>query len=250
MWAFTNHAVKGSLKFTDAAHCDRLQRHMQRQDRQPRSLGDGILEELQSLGCNFCRIVLDHTGDVAFRMSQTRDNALPNRILDIHHDNGNFGSYLFGGQRCIVGGRHDDFDPRLYQLGHEVRVSIEVSLSKAALDDDVLAFNKSILAQTIQKGFACRLGRNGWVICQKTDVISFAAGLRTRHRRPRDRGAANERDELAAPHSITSLAVAMSFSGTSSPSAFAVLRLMTNSNLVGCWTGRSAGLSPLRMRST
>ncbi len=29
-------------------------------------------------------------------------------------------------------------------------------------------------------------------------------------------------------------------------SAFAVLRLMTNSNLVVCWTGRSAGVSPLR----
>ncbi len=29
--------------------------------------------------------------------------------------------------------------------------------------------------------------------------------------------------------------------------AFAVLRLTTSSNLVGCWTGRSAGLAPLRI---
>ena len=36
--------------------------------------------------------------------------------------------------------------------------------------------------------------------------------------------------------------------GLSRPSALAVLRLMTSSNLVGCMTGRSAGLSPLRMR--
>src|SRR5262245_37570336 len=34
------------------------------------------------------------------------------------------------------------------------------------------------------------------------------------------------------------------------PSALAVLRLMTNSNCVGCSTGRSAGLAPFRMRST
>ena len=34
------------------------------------------------------------------------------------------------------------------------------------------------------------------------------------------------------------------------PSAFAVLRLITNSYLVGACTGRSAGFSPLRMRST
>ena len=34
------------------------------------------------------------------------------------------------------------------------------------------------------------------------------------------------------------------------PSALAVSRLITNSYLVGACTGRSAGLSPLRMRST
>jgi len=31
------------------------------------------------------------------------------------------------------------------------------------------------------------------------------------------------------------------------PSALAVLRLMTNSNVVGCSTGRSPGLAPLRI---
>ena len=33
----------------------------------------------------------------------------------------------------------------------------------------------------------------------------------------------------------------------SRPSVLAVLRLITNSNLVGCSTGRSAGLAPLRI---
>jgi hypothetical protein len=36
--------------------------------------------------------------------------------------------------------------------------------------------------------------------------------------------------------------------GTSQPSAFAVLRLMTRSSLTACCTGKSAGFSPLRMR--
>jgi hypothetical protein len=53
---------------------------------------------------------------------------------------------------------------------------------------------------------------------------------------------------LASHHSITSSAVATSVCGTSSPSALAALRLIANSNLVGCITGRSAGLAPLRMR--
>src|SRR5262249_34958944 len=51
-------------------------------------------------------------------------------------------------------------------------------------------------------------------------------------------------------HSITSSARASTVGGISSLSAFAVLRLMTSSYLVGACTGRSAGFSPLRMRST
>src|SRR6516164_9506624 len=51
-------------------------------------------------------------------------------------------------------------------------------------------------------------------------------------------------------YSITSSARAISEGGTVRPSAFAVLRLMVSSYLVGACTGRSAGFSPLRMRST
>src|SRR5262249_7141470 len=50
-------------------------------------------------------------------------------------------------------------------------------------------------------------------------------------------------------YSIPSSARATSLSGTVRPSAFAVLRLATVSNLVGACTGRSAGFSPLGMRS-
>src|SRR5262249_3772484 len=49
-------------------------------------------------------------------------------------------------------------------------------------------------------------------------------------------------------HSITSSARASRVGGTSRPSALAVGRVMTSSNLVGCTTGKSAGFSPLRMR--
>src|SRR5262249_14295671 len=73
--------------------------------------------------------------------------------------------------------------------------------------------------------------------------------LRPCRERPRCR-AAEQGDEPAAVHSITSSARARTEDGISSPSAFAVLRLMISSYLVDAWTGRSAGLSPLRMRST
>ena len=48
-------------------------------------------------------------------------------------------------------------------------------------------------------------------------------------------------------YSITSSASNWIEFGTSMPSALAVCRLMTNSNLVVCNTGRSAGFAPLRM---
>ena len=48
-------------------------------------------------------------------------------------------------------------------------------------------------------------------------------------------------------YSITSSTMERTPAGIVRPSAFAVVRLITNSNLVDCITGRSAGLAPLRM---
>ena len=62
--------------------------------------------------------------------------------------------------------------------------------------------------------------------------------------------AENEVGSAARAYSITSSARASTDGGTSRPSAFAVLRLTTSSYLVGACTGKSAGFSPLRMRST
>src|SRR5215813_3030171 len=71
-------------------------------------------------------------------------------------------------------------------------------------------------------------------------AVESGSFLRAPRERPRHH-AAEQRDELAALHSITSSARASSVAGTSSPSAFAVFRLMTSSTIVACCTGRSAG---------
>src|SRR5262249_52472408 len=75
--------------------------------------------------------------------------------------------------------------------------------------------------------------------------------LRARRERPCRRRAAEQRsDEIAPPHSITSSARASSVGGTSRPSALAVVRLTTKSNLVGCSTGMSPGFAPRKILST
>src|SRR5206468_10831408 len=72
--------------------------------------------------------------------------------------------------------------------------------------------------------------------------------LRAHRKRPRDRRTADTQNEIPArDHSIISSARRRIDCGTVMPSAFAVLRLITSSNLVGCCTGRSAGLAPVRI---
>src|SRR5262249_47746773 len=73
--------------------------------------------------------------------------------------------------------------------------------------------------------------------------------LAARHNRPRRR-AAKPRDECAPLHSITSSARRSSASGTVRANALAVLRLITNSYLVGCCMGRSLGFVPRRILLT
>jgi len=55
---------------------------------------------------------------------------------------------------------------------------------------------------------------------------------------------------IVGDHSITLSARVNSDAGIVRPSAFAVLTLITNWNFVGCSTGKSAGLAPLRILST
>ena len=54
----------------------------------------------------------------------------------------------------------------------------------------------------------------------------------------------------ASAYWTTSVAWKRTVGGMVSPRALAVLRLMTNSNFVGCSMGRSAGLAPCRSLST
>src|SRR5262249_10487399 len=128
--------------------------------------------------------------------------------------------------------------------------TLVASLCPAILDGDGSILDPTEFAQPLHKSVGrrplkrrvnCSLEPDGWQLRRL---------LRARRERPRRRCTANERDELASFHSITSSARASSVGGTSSRSALALLRLMTSSYFVGVCTGRSAGFSPLRIRST
>src|SRR5262249_14987081 len=122
-------------------------------------------------------------------------------------------------------------------------------LRPTVLDGDVLALDIACFLQALAKR---RQEKGGWLRESGVEESDHrhCRLLRPRLERPSGRRGAHERDELSALHSITSSARASTVAGTSRPSAFAVLRLMTSSYLVGACTGRSAGFSPLRIRST
>ena len=94
---------------------------------------------------------------------------------------------------------------------------------------------------------------SGIAACQhrheNADLTDVLVLLRARRERPRCR-ASEQRDELAPFHSITSSVRNRSDSGIVTPSALAVVRLMTRSNFVGCSTGMSDGLVPRKILST
>src|SRR5262249_14509525 len=113
-------------------------------------------------------------------------------------------------------------------------------------DRYILAFDIAGFTQSLPKYGGEDLRRRG--ATEKADHRRRRL-LRARCERPCCQ-AAEQRDEGAAPHSMTSSARASTEVGTSKPIALAVLRLTTSSYLVGACTGRSAGFSPLRMRST
>src|SRR5262249_11410763 len=145
--------------------------------------------------------------------------------------------------------RNNDIDLQPDELGREFCVALIAALYPAILNHEVATVDPSEFAEPLhERGNPFALERRRRA--QESDDRQLARLLRPRGERPGHRRAADERDEPPPSHySITSSAPASRLSGTTRPSAFAVLRLMTSSYLVGACTGRSAGFSPLRMRS-
>src|SRR5262245_24498198 len=127
--------------------------------------------------------------------------------------------------------------------------ALVVARCPAILDRDIATFAPPALAKPLHK-CSNPLALTLWcAFAHEADGRRFRL-LRPRRERPHCQ-AAEQRDELAPPdHSITSSARASSVGGSSSPSVFAVLTLMTSSNVLGCSTGISAGFAPRRILST
>src|SRR5262249_37013317 len=125
-----------------------------------------------------------------------------------------------------------------------------MAIGIASFDHEVTALNKADIAKPLPYTIQClsiRTFRSDPEIANAYPIIRLGKRVAKRSDlRPCGR-AAEQRDELAPFHSITASARVSIIGGSSRPIAFAVLRLITSSNLVACSIGRSAGLVPLRI---
>src|SRR5215510_12278750 len=114
---------------------------------------------------------------------------------------------------------------------------MKVSFCRPVLDDDVASFVPPKLAQAVAKGLPhvadCRRHRWG----QDADTLKLCLLLRLGHERRGNDAPAHDGDERSpVHHSMTWSARPSTDGGIVRPRAFAGLRLITSSNLVGCWT--------------
>src|SRR5262249_17822737 len=155
-------------------------------------------------------------------------------------------------RRCRLGcecrsgtsGRNDYRYLPANQFGRQLRQPLVLTLSPAIFDRHVLALDIAGVLEALPE---CAHTIRKRVRRSTAEEAKHRQRrlLRARRYRPRRR-TAEQRDEIAPLHSITSSASNWIELGTSMPSALAVCALMTNSNLVDCKTGRSAGFAPLR----
>src|SRR5262249_3184088 len=179
---------------------------------------------------------------------QTRYEIVRNRVPRHREDNRDYRCRLLR-RNDIRGSRRDNhIDLKPDKVGGDLGEALATSLPPCVLDRNGAALDPSKFAQPFQEGGKPLGLDHRRALPQEADGRQFGRLLRARRKWPR-RGASEQRDELAPSyHSITSSARASTESGTLIPSVFAVLRLMTSSNLVDCITGRSAGLIPFRIR--
>src|SRR5262245_46884968 len=140
----------------------------------------------------------------------------------------------------------DGVFPTTNQISDQDRQSVSSIFRRAIFDLDVLACNEACFPQALAERGRQMRGISERGTADESDHRHRRL-LPARRERPRGRCTAEQRDELAALHSITSSASDSTLSENLTPSAFAVLRLITNSNLLDCMTGKSAGVAPLRI---
>ncbi len=157
---------------------------------------------------------------------------------------------MLGGQGDECASGQEDINLERNQFGRKSGEPLELPLGISIFNHDVAALDVTEVTQSLTEGLS-QVGIR--VQVDRQPAYSSNLGrllcLGGEWRGEETTGqSADERPPRG--HWITSSARCSSDGGIVSPSAFAVLRLITKSNLVACSKGRSPGLAPFRILST
>jgi hypothetical protein len=174
----------------------------------PLQLGRRILEQFETLGGKFGRHV-GNPGDVAARPVKAGNQTRPDRIAGVEDDDRNRAGAFFrrGGDRIAECDNHIDLgcDQLRHQSWQTVGMPVRAALDQLEIGakpclgkpaDDFLGQPSGVAARGETAG------------AEEADAIDFR--LRVRRSEAQDRSAANQGKKIAAPHSITSSALANS----------------------------------------
>src|SRR5262245_14956898 len=171
---------------------------------------------------------------MAARPRKAGDEPAPDRIVSSSDDNGEGAGRLLGGEGVGCASGQDDIDFERNQLGRKSGEPLELPLGVSHFNHDVAAFDVTEVTQSLTEGL-WQVGTSGQVANQVAypgdlDRLLGLGGERHREDAPTHKG--DERSPVY--HRTISSALVKRLCGIVRPSALAVLRLTTNSNLVGC----------------
>src|SRR5262249_37700990 len=193
-----------------------------------------LLEQLQPFRAE-AELEEEETGGIAARPRQAVDKAGTNWISDIHKHDGHAAGRMPESRECFAATGQDGIGSKRDQFPCVPAHALGIALSPTIVDAQVAAISPPRLLKALPECRNARL-RLRIVLNQArkhTDAPHPLGLLCPRRHRPRRR-AAEERDELAAFHSITWSARASRVDGTSRPSVLAALRLRTSSIFTAC----------------
>src|SRR5262249_49026340 len=185
----------------------------------------GLLETLHPFAGDF-GAVERNTGHVAPRTRKACDKAGAQRIRGGCQDNGNAGRLPFRRERRWCADDDDSVGSEARKLCRKLGVGLRLTEHEPVFGFKGLIFDVAKGAKSSEQCLLkVKVGGRG-EITQTRRPRNLLRGCRDW---PRDSRAAEQRDERAAVHSITSSARASSVGGTSRPSACAVIKLTTSS---------------------
>jgi hypothetical protein len=195
-----------------------------------RAFRQGLKDEGENVAVEYLRRSSAAVATIAAGSIEAGDQPKHHWIAAYHEDNWNSRGCRLGGANRWSASSGDYYgNLSINQIGRQRWKPIVLTIRIAVFNRHVPAFGITSFAQPFPESCeeVCELrGRRPVEIPDHR----HRGLLRARRQRPRRR--AEQRDELASFHSITSSASNRIELGTSTPSALAVCRLITNSNFV------------------